>query len=97
MADLHGPSWCWIPRDPARCRVKASGLDVPTILVRFTAIERRAFNLNVPPYISQRYYAEGYVRRIQPMVGDGRFGDIHTGTAVHKSGRSQAGFPGSPT
>ena len=80
---------CRIPRDAHGRRIERPGLDVPAMLVGLACVESARFDLHLVDDQPRGEHAEADVRRIEPVVGDRRFGRIDDRFAVHEGGRPE--------
>lgn len=60
--------------------------------IRLASFERRRFKLEFVVGIARRYNAESDVRRVLPVMSDGRVRVVHSRKPVHKCRRSERGF-----
>src|SRR4051812_47305188 len=81
-------------RHSTRVRIEPNGVEVPTVLIRLSAVECRAFEL---PGVSEQpggEHTKTHVRGILPVMTDRSGWVVHRGGAMHKGYRAESGLTG---
>src|SRR6185295_3731283 len=92
--DLYRQLTDRIPGEPGREAVKLGCLDIVAILIRLATAEGRGLELPVIDDDACGHDAERDVCRVQPVMRDGCFGEIHSPETMHERGRTERRFTG---
>src|SRR5205807_4498011 len=92
MGKLQGKIRRRIPGNASAGGIESWPIKIVTVFIRLASGKNAALDFQGAPDQSRSGDAEGYVRRILPVMNDRRVRIVHRRNAMHKGGRTERGL-----